>query len=39
MMESYQTKGMNFLLKGKLAVGIKYTMDGMRIVEHINEIR
>ena len=38
MMEKYQTKSMNFLPKGKLAVGIKYTMDSMKIVEHINEI-
>ena len=38
MMENYQTKSINFLPKGKLAVGIKYTMDSMKIVEHINEI-
>ena len=38
MMENYQTKSINFLPKGELAVGIKYTMDSMKIVEHINEI-
>lgn len=38
MMEQYQTKSVNFLLKGRLAVGLKYTMDSMEIVEHINLI-
>lgn len=38
MMESYDTKSKNFLSSGKLAIGIKYTMESMEIVEHLSSI-
>lgn len=38
MMESFLSKSKNFLSEGKLAVGIKFTKDGMEIVEHIGKI-
>lgn len=39
MMENYDTKCIKFLSTGKLAIGIKYTKDSMKIVEHISYIR
>ena len=38
MMENYDAKSTNFINTGKLAIGIKYTRDTMKIVEHINTI-
>lgn len=38
MMENYDTRSMNFLQSGKLAIGIKYTKDSMEIVEHLSSI-
>ncbi len=38
MMESFLSKSKNFLSEGKLAVGIKFTKDGMDIVEHIGKL-
>lgn len=38
MMENYDTRSMNFLPSGKLAIGIKYTQDSMQIVEHLSSI-
>ena len=38
MMENYDTKSKNFLSSGKLAIGIKYTMESMEIVEHLSSI-
>ena len=38
MMENYDTRSMNFLKSGKLAIGIKYTKDSMEIVEHLSSI-
>lgn len=38
MMENYDNKSQKFLSAGKIAIGVKYTMDSMEIVEHINQI-
>lgn len=38
MMENYDTKCMKFLPIGKLAIGVKYTKDSMKIVEHLSSI-
>lgn len=38
MMENYDTKNKNFLPSGKLAVGIKYTRDGIEIAENLQSI-
>ena len=38
MMEDYDKKSPNFLLSGKIAIGIKYTKDSMEIVENISSI-
>jgi hypothetical protein len=38
MMENYASKSLNFLSNGKLAVGIKYTKDGIEIAEHLQSI-
>ena len=38
MMENYDAKSANFINTGKLAIGIKYTRDTMKIVEHLNTI-
>ena len=38
MMENYDTKCMKFIPTGKLAIGIKYTKDSMKIVEHLSSI-
>lgn len=38
MMENYEAKCSNFLSNGKIAIGIKYTLDTMEIVENIGSI-
>ncbi|MCD8287241.1 MAG: LlaJI family restriction endonuclease [Porphyromonadaceae bacterium] len=38
MMENYDKKSRNFLSNGKLAIGIKYTMESMDIVKHLDSI-
>lgn len=38
MMENFAAKSKNFLPHGKLAIGLKYTKDGMNIAEHIKQI-
>ena len=38
MMENYEEKKQKFLLTGKLAVGIKYTRDGIEIAENLQSI-
>ena len=38
MMENFDTKSVNFLSSGKIAVGLKYTRDSMEIVEHLSTI-
>ncbi len=38
MMECYDLKARNFLPTGKLAIGIKYTMETMEIVENLSSI-
>ena len=38
MMENYDIKCMKFIPTGKLAIGIKYTKDSMKIVEHLSSI-
>ena len=38
MMENYDVKKLKFLPTGKLAVGIKYTRDGIEIVENLQSI-
>ena len=38
MMEDYDSKRGSFLCNGKLAIGLKYTMDSMEIVGHISMI-
>ena len=38
MMENYDTKCDNFLSNGKIAIGIKYTLDTMEIVENLGSI-
>ena len=38
MMENYEGKRQKFLPSGKLAVGIKYTRDGMEIAENLQSI-
>ena len=38
MMENFVAKSKNFLPQGKLAVGLKYTKDGIEIAEHIKHV-
>ena len=38
MMENYEGKKQKFLTEGKLAVGIKYTRDGIEIAENLQSI-
>lgn len=38
MMENYEAKSRNFLSMGKIAVGIKYTRDGIEIAENLQSI-
>ena len=38
MMENYDAKSVNFLGNGKIAIGIKFTLDTMEIVENIGSI-
>ena len=38
MMEDYESKKQKFLSTGKLAVGIKYTRDGIEIAENLQSI-
>lgn len=38
MMENFAAKSKNFLPQGKLAVGLKYTKDGIEIAEHIKHV-
>ena len=38
MMENYEGKKQKFLSTGELAVGIKYTRDGIEIAEHLQSI-
>lgn len=38
MMENYESKSSNFLVNGKIAIGIKYTLDTMEIVENLDSI-
>ena len=38
MMENYDVKEQKFLSTGKLAVGIKYTRDGIEIAENLQSI-
>lgn len=38
MMENYEGKKQKFLPTGKLAVGIKYTRDGIEIAENLQSI-
>ena len=38
MMENYDAKSVNFLGNGKIAIGIKFTLDTMEIVENISSI-
>jgi hypothetical protein len=38
MMENYATRSQQFLLNGKLAIGIKYTKDSMDIVQHLSSL-
>ena len=38
MMENYEGKKLKFLSTGKLAVGIKYTRDGVEIAENLQSI-
>lgn len=38
MMENYEENKQKFLLTGKLAVGIKYTRDGIEIAENLQSI-
>lgn len=38
MMENYESKCANFLDKGRIAIGIKYTIDSMEIVENLGSI-
>lgn len=38
MMENYDAKCDNFLSNGKIAIGIKYTLDTMEIVENLGSI-
>ena len=38
MMENYESKKQKFLSTGKLAVGIKYTRDGIEIAENLQSI-
>lgn len=38
MMENYEMKSSKFLPTGKIAIGIKYTRDGIEIVENLQSI-
>lgn len=38
MMENFSSKSKHFLPKGKIAVGFKFTKDGIEIAEHIKDI-
>ncbi len=38
MMENYESKSSSFLVNGKIAIGIKYTLDTMEIVENLDSI-
>ena len=38
MMENYEMKSPKFLPAGKIAIGIKYTRDGIEIVENLQSI-
>ncbi len=38
MMENYYNKSVNFINNGKIAIGIKHTLDTMEIVENLNTI-
>lgn len=38
MMENYEIKSSKFLPTGKIAIGIKYTRDGIEIVENLQSI-
>lgn len=38
MMENYSCKSDSFLLSGKLAIGVKYSKDSMRIIENLKSI-
>lgn len=38
MMESYDVKSLRFIPTGKLAVGVKYTRDGIEIAENLHSI-
>ena len=38
MMENYDVRSKNFLQSGKLAIGIKYTRDGIEIAENLQSI-
>lgn len=38
MMENFESKSLNFLSVGKIAVGIKYTRDGIEIAENLQHI-
>lgn len=38
MMESYDVKSSRFIPTGKLAVGVKYTRDGIEIAENLHSI-
>ena len=38
MMENYETKRPKFLPEGKIAIGIKYTRDGIEIAENLQSI-
>ena len=38
MMENYSGKSGSFLLSGKLAIGVKYSKDSMRIIENLKSI-
>ncbi len=38
MMENFNAKSKNFLTNGKIAVGIKYTMDSIEIVQNLPNI-
>lgn len=38
MMENFEAKAARFLADGRIAVGLKYSRESMKIVEHIGEI-
>lgn len=38
MMENFSSKSKHFLPKGRIAVGFKFTKDGIEIAEHIKDI-